>query len=102
LVYGAARVGEIPLFCEATEGRQKNRTVKIARTSNLHTPYKTAKARCEMNNDQGKQGDDPLPTTPDPLSPGRWMMTIPGWIPSGYVRKPITPRWTISLIRVEP
>ncbi|WP_065617041.1 hypothetical protein [Pseudomonas moraviensis] len=24
-----------------------------------------------MNNDQGKQGDDPLPTTPDPLSPGR-------------------------------
>lgn len=24
-----------------------------------------------MNNDQGKPGDDPLPTTPDPLSPGR-------------------------------
>jgi len=24
-----------------------------------------------MNNDQGKQGDDPLPTTSDPLSPGR-------------------------------
>jgi hypothetical protein len=38
LVYGAARVVEIPLFCEATEGRQKNRTVKIARTSNLHMP----------------------------------------------------------------